>query len=66
MAKGFGSLVLSPQQEREAKILRQSVLKHFQQLPDPRVQRTQHHSWVAIVTIAILAVLAGADGLVAI
>jgi predicted transposase YbfD/YdcC len=30
------------------------------------VERTQHHSLVAIVTIAILAVLAGADGFVAI
>ena len=35
MAKGFGQLVLSPKQEREAKILRQSVLKHFQYLPGP-------------------------------
>lgn len=66
MAKGFGQLVLSPKEEREAKILRQSVLKHFQYLQDPRVERTQHHSLGAIVTIAILAVLSGADGLVAI
>ena len=66
MAKGFGQLVLSPKQEREAKILRQSVLKHFQYLQDPRVERTQHHSLGAIVTIAILAVLSGADGFVAI
>jgi predicted transposase YbfD/YdcC len=66
MAQGFGQRVLSPQQAREAKILRRSVLQHFQHLPDPRVERTQHHSLVAIVTIAILAVLAGADGFVAI
>lgn len=66
MAQGFGQRVLSPQQAREAKILRQSVLQHFQHLPDPRVERTQHHSLVALVTIAILAVLAGADGFVAI
>ena len=66
MAQGFGQRVLSPQQTREAKILRRSVLQHFQHLPDPRVERTQHHSLVAIVTIAILAVLAGADGFVAI
>ncbi|MBE9138864.1 ISAs1 family transposase [Nodosilinea sp. LEGE 07088] len=58
--------MLSPQQAREAKILRRSVLQHFQHLRDPRVERTQHHSLVTIVTIAILAVLAGADGFVAI
>jgi predicted transposase YbfD/YdcC len=66
MAQGFGQRVLSPRQSRETKILRRSVLQHFQQLPDPRMERTQHHSLVAIVTIAILAVLAGADGFVAI
>lgn len=66
MTKGFGQLVLSPKQEREAQILRRSVLKHFQHLQDPRVERTRHHSLVAIVTIAILAVLSGADGFVAI
>ena len=66
MAKGFGKRVLNPQQEREAKLLSQSVLKHFQHLQDPRAQRTQHHRLVAIVTIAILAVISGADGFVAI
>ena len=66
MAKGFGKLVLNPQQEREAEILRKSVLKHFQQLHDPRVERTKDHSLEAIITIAILAVLSGADGFVAI
>ena len=66
MAKGFGKLVLNPQQQREAKILKQSVLKHFQYLQDPRVERTKDHSLVAIVSIAILAVLSGADGFTAI
>lgn len=66
MAKGFGKLVLNPQQKREAEILRKSVLSHFQQLHDPRVERTKDHSLVAIITIAILAVLSGADGFVAI
>ena len=65
MAQGFGSRVLNPKQQREAKILRQSVLKHFQTLPDPRSDGTRH-SLTAIITIAILAVLAGADGFVAI
>lgn len=66
MVRGFGQRVLSPQQAREVKILRRSVLQHFQHFPDPRVERTQHHSLAAIVTIAILAVLAGADGFVAV
>ncbi len=65
MGKGFGQLVLNPQQEREAEILRKSVLQYFQQLQDPRVERTKDHSLVAIITIAILAVLSGADGFVA-
>ena len=66
MAKGFGQLVLTPKQERESKILRQSVLKHFQQLSDPRTGPRRDHNLVAIITIAMLAVLCGADGFVAI
>ena len=66
MAKGFGKLVLKPQQKREAEILKKSVLSHFQHLQDPRVERTKDHNLVAIVTIAILAVLSGANGFVAI
>jgi predicted transposase YbfD/YdcC len=66
MAKGFGKLALNPNQEREAKILRKSVLNHFQHLQDPRVERTKAHNLVAIITIAILAILSGADGFVAI
>ncbi|NEO96942.1 MAG: transposase family protein, partial [Moorea sp. SIO3G5] len=62
MAKGF----VKAQQEREALILKNSVLRHFQHLRDPRVERTQKHSLVAMITIAILAVLSGADGFVAI
>jgi len=63
MAQGFGQRVLSPQQIGDAKILRRSVIQQFQTLPDPRGERTQHHSLVAIV---LFTVLAGADGLVAI
>ena len=66
MAKGFGPLVLTPQQQRESQILRKSVLKHFQHLADPRTGRRKDHNLVAIITIAILAVLCGADGFVAI
>ena len=49
MAQGFGQRVLGPLQTRETQLLRRSVLQHFQHLPDPRVERTQHHSLVAIV-----------------
>lgn len=65
MAQGFGKLVLNPQQAREAKILQKSVLQHFQTLEDPRVGETKH-SLMAIIAIAILAVLSGADGFVGI
>jgi predicted transposase YbfD/YdcC len=66
MSQGFGQLVLKPQQQQEAKILKKSVLQHFQHLQDPRVERTKDHSLVSIVTIAVLAVLSGADGFTAI
>ena len=66
MAKGFGSPVLTPQQQREAKLLRKIVLQHFQHLPDPRTGRRKDHNLVAIITIGILAVLWVADGFVAI
>ncbi|NEQ82501.1 MAG: transposase family protein, partial [Moorea sp. SIO2I5] len=66
MAKGFGKFVLQPREAAEAKILRQSVLKHFAHLQDPRVERTKHHGLMEIITIAILAVLSGANGFVAI
>ncbi len=66
MTKGFGQLVVTPQQEQEAKLLRKSVLSHFQHLRDPRVGCKKEHNLVAIVTMAILAVLCGADGFVAI
>ena len=66
MEKGFGKVVLNPQEQREVKILSKRVLKHFQAIQDPRVERTRNHSLVAILTIAILAVLSGSDGFIAI
>lgn len=39
-----------------------SIQRHFADLPDPRVQRTRAHLLLDIVTIAILAVIAGAKG----
>ncbi len=66
MAQGFGKRVLTPQQKQEAEVLKKSVLKHFQHLQDPRVERRKEHDLVAIVVIGILAVLCGADGFTAI
>jgi hypothetical protein len=43
MAQGFGQRVLKPQEQREAKILKRSVLQHFQEMEDPRVERGQNH-----------------------
>ncbi len=39
---------------------------HFAALPDPRVERTKRHRLLDIVTIAVCAVIAGADSWVAI
>ncbi len=66
MAQGFGKLVLNRGQQREAKILKKSVLQNFQHLEDPRTGRRRDHNLIDIITIAILAVLSGADGFVAI
>jgi hypothetical protein len=50
MVKGFGPPTLQPNEVREAKILRARVIQHFQQLKDPRVDRTKRHSLMAIIT----------------
>jgi predicted transposase YbfD/YdcC len=66
MAIGFGPVVLQPKQAKEARILRKSVLQHFQDLPDPRRDRTKDHPLMSVITIAILGILSGADGFVGI
>lgn len=38
-----------------------SVLEHFATLEDPRIERTKRHPLLSIVTIAICAVIAGAE-----
>jgi len=43
-----------------------SLLSHFANLPDPRVERTKHHRLLDIVAIAICAVIGGADDWVAV
>ena len=38
-----------------------SVMDHFQDLEDPRVERSKRHGLLDILTIAICAVICGAD-----
>ena len=38
-----------------------SILEHFSDLPDPRVERTKLHQLTDILTIAICAVICGAE-----
>src|SRR5438128_1231022 len=38
-----------------------SIRQHFGQVSDPRVERTKHHQLLDIITIAIGAVICGAD-----
>lgn len=42
------------------------LLKHFGSLTDPRIERTREHKLIDIVIIAICAIIAGADGWVAV
>lgn len=46
--------------------LKESIEKHFGQIPDPRVINRSSHKLVDVITIAILGILCGADGWVAI
>src|SRR4051794_26260607 len=39
----------------------QALTTHVASLPDPRVERTRRHPLLSIVTIALCAVIAGAD-----
>jgi DDE_Tnp_1-associated/Transposase DDE domain len=66
MSKGFSNSVLPSHQVREATIIERSVLKHFQGITDPRLTSRSTHPLVSIITVAILAVISGADGCVAI
>lgn len=47
-------------------LLKTSFLRHFATLNDPRIDRTKEHLLVDIMAIAILAVISGAEGWVAI
>ena len=43
-----------------------TLIAHFADLPDPRVQRTQRHALLDILVIALCALICGADDFVAI
>jgi predicted transposase YbfD/YdcC len=43
-----------------------SIAEHFEDLEDPRIERSKEHLLIDILTIAILAVICGADGWVGI
>ncbi len=38
-----------------------TIADHFEQMTDPRVERSQRHKLIDIITIAICAVICGAD-----
>ena len=42
--------------------IQKSLVQHFQEIKDPRVERTKKHQLTDILVIAILAVIAGAQG----
>jgi hypothetical protein len=39
-----------------------TIADHFGEIKDPRVERTRHHKLIDIITIAICAVICGAEG----
>ena len=43
-----------------------SIAEHFETVEDPRIERSKEHLLIDILTIAILAVICGADGWVGI
>jgi predicted transposase YbfD/YdcC len=65
MSKGFSCSAPSAP-SATAKKLKQSLIERFEALEDPRVKRQPEHWLVDIVAIAILAVLSGADDMVAV
>jgi hypothetical protein len=70
VAKGFTKAVTSQQKQTDSlpsmNILNASFLQHFANLNDPRIERSKEHLLRDIIAIAILAVISGADGWVAI
>src|SRR2546429_8935560 len=48
-------------EKRKKKMEGMSLQEHFATLEDPRVERTKRHQLLAIITIALCAVICGAD-----
>jgi hypothetical protein len=64
MSKGFGTPASVPP-SATIKKLKRSLIEQFESLADPRVRQPEH-LLLDIVAIAILAVIAGADDMVAV
>lgn len=65
MTTGFAPS-LAPAPSPTTQKLKQSLSEHFKALDDPRIKRKPDHLLIDIVAIAILAVLSGANDMVAI
>ena len=65
MSKGFDASTSSAPSPT-AKKLKRSIIKQFEALEDPRVKRKPDHLLIDIIAIAILAVISGADNMVAV
>ena len=70
MARGFSKAVTFQQKQTDLlpsmNILAASFLEHFANVNDPRIDRSKEHLLKDIIEIAILAIISGADGWVAI
>jgi predicted transposase YbfD/YdcC len=61
-AKKSSGTVKNPKAVVEIGVIQQSLVKHFGELKDPRVERTKKHQLTDILVIAILAIIGGAQG----
>jgi DDE_Tnp_1-associated len=70
MARGFSEDVSSQQKQTDSlikmNILNASFFEHFANLENPRIERSKENLLKDIIAIAILAVISGAEGWVAI
>lgn len=72
MSQGFGiesadalKGARRPRKQTEVALIgdiQQSLVQHFGDIKDPRVERTKKHQLTDILVIAILAIIAGAQG----
>jgi len=68
MAKGFQTQIKSAQPKKQSVIvesfedIQEKLLSYVEEIEDPRVNRTKKHLLKDILTIAILAAIAGAEG----